>query len=151
METSYFPEVWVWHQRQLIWRTVFIKINSGSFLGILLYASIKNIQIHPRLILLLLIVSMSQPRPINLVERQRYMGVVQFLCVNHVHYNILKLIPLNSTGVLVGPCLFCIQYLPCLVNFRCMFRVGVEVWQKNVILYRVIIEVLIEFDPNERL
>lgn len=60
---------------------------------------------------------MSQPRPTNLAEVQRYMGVVQFLCVHHVHYNVLELISFNLTGVLVRRWLNCIQYLSCLVDF----------------------------------
>ena len=35
---------------------------------------------------------------------------------------------INLTGVLVGSWLFCIWYFPCLVGFRYMLGVGVEVW-----------------------
>ena len=43
----------------------------------------------------------------------------------------------NSSWLLVGSGLFCLQNLPCLVGFRCMFRGRVEVWTKNF-LYRFI-------------
>jgi hypothetical protein len=59
---------------------------------------------------------MSQPRPTNLVEVQRYLRVVQFLCVNHVHYNVLELIPFNSTGDLVGRCLFNLHTIPSMLG-----------------------------------
>ena len=41
----------------------------------------------------------------------------------------------NSSWLLVGSWLFCLQNLPCLVSCRCMFGVRVEVWTKNI-LYR---------------
>ena len=42
----------------------------------------------------------------------------------HVSYDTLELSD-NSTGVLVGRWLFCIQYLSCLVKFWCMHGLGV--------------------------
>ena len=41
----------------------------------------------------------------------------------------------NSTWLLVGSWLFCLQNLPCLVSFLCMPGGSVEVWTKNI-LYR---------------
>jgi hypothetical protein len=43
----------------------------------------------------------------------------------------------NSTWLLVGSWLFCLQNLPCLVSFWCMRGDSVEVWTKKI-LYRFI-------------
>jgi hypothetical protein len=34
----------------------------------------------------------------------------------------------NSTGVLVGSWLFCVQYFPCSISFQYMLGAGVEIW-----------------------
>ena len=39
----------------------------------------------------------------------------------------------NSTWVLVGSWLFCLQNLPCLVSLWCMRGGSVEVWTKNIL------------------
>ena len=38
----------------------------------------------------------------------------------------------NSTWLLVGSWLFCIQHLPFSVSFRCMLGGSVEIWTKNI-------------------
>ena len=41
----------------------------------------------------------------------------------------------NSSILLGGSWLFCLQSFPCLVSFRCMFGGRVEVWTKNILYW----------------
>ena len=67
----------------------------------------------------------------NSFLRLQYPGIL--ILVSHLEIELSS----NSTWLLVGGWLFCIQHLPCLVSFWCMLGGRVNVWMKNILYWFV--------------
>jgi hypothetical protein len=55
--------------------------------------------------------------------------------LTYLHRTLILELSFNSTWLLVGSWLFCLQILPCLVNFWCMRGGSVEVWIKDILYW----------------